>query len=478
MADERIRSLLLLNADVDERRLIAAIAARAGWSVAAVGDENAAKALLRGPHGRDIHAALIAAWDVESGPEQIANLRRLRDKLPVIVLSHGDTVSIAVEAMRAGASDFLVRPVAPERLLEALAASADRRKGAGELAPVSEKLAPPLALEQLIGASPEFRTALAVAAKAARNRLPILIVGEPGTGKETVARAIHAASLRAKGPLLALDCKAVAANIIDSELFGHEKGAFPGAFSAKVGKLVQADGGTLILDEIAALPEETQERLDRMLATGEVRPVGLNGSQSVDVRVIATSSRQLPENFNAPLAERIAATTVNLPSLRERSGDIPALARHLLTRFSDQAGMRPLSIGNDALAVLMRYGWPGNVRQLAGVLFRAGLHCDGNSLTAEHFPHIAIQSRYTNRRSDFSPTLSKSSSDEAISGAPGVTLYTGEGHLRPLEEIEADIIRLAIGHYGGRMTEVARRLGIGRSTLYRKLGDLGIETAA
>ena len=478
MADERIRSLLLLDADADERRLISAIAARAGWSVAAASDDKNAKSLLRGPHGRDIHAALIASWDGDQGPQQIAGLREQRDKLPVIVLSHGDTVSNAVEAMRAGATDFLVRPVAAERLLEALAASADRRKGAGELAPVSEKLAPPLALEQLIGAAPEFRAALAVAAKAARNRLPILIVGEPGTGKETIARAIHAASLRAKGPLVALDCKAVAANIIDSELFGHEKGAFPGAFSAKTGKLVHANGGTLILDEAGALPAETQERLDRMLATGEVRPVGLNGSQSVDVRVIATSNRPLPENFDASLAERITATTVNLPPLRERSGDIPALARHLLSRFADQAGMRTLSIGNDALAILMRYGWPGNVRQLAGVLFRAGLQCDGNSLTAEHFPHIAIQSRYTSRRSDFSPNLSKANSDEAISGAPGVTLYTSEGHLRPLEEIEADIIRLAIGHYGGRMTEVARRLGIGRSTLYRKLGDLGIETAA
>ena len=478
MADERIRSLLLLDADADERRLISAIAARAGWSVAAANDDKNAQSLLRGPHGRDIHAALIASWDGTQGPQQIAALREQRNKLPVIVLSHGDTVSNAVEAMRAGASDFLVRPVAAERLLEALAASADRRKGAGELAPVSEKLAPPLALEQLIGAAPEFRAALAVAAKAARNRLPILIIGEPGTGKETIARAIHAASLRAKGPLIALDCKAVAANIIDSELFGHEKGAFPGAFSSKTGKIVQADGGTLILDEIAELPAETQERLDRMLATGEVRPVGLNGSYSVDVRVIATSSRQLPESFDAALADRVTATTVNLPPLRERSGDIPALARHLLTRFADQAGMRSLSIGNDALAILMRYGWPGNVRQLAGVLFRAGLQCDGNSLTAEHFPHIAIQSRYTNRRSDFSPNLSKANSDEAISGAPAVTLYTSEGHLRPLEEIEADIIRLAIGHYGGRMTEVARRLGIGRSTLYRKLGDLGIETAA
>ena len=478
MADERIRSLLLLNAEADECRLISAIAARAGWSVAAAADEKAAASLLKGPHGRDIHAALLASWNDESGPSQIAALRGRRDKLPVIVLSQGDTVSVAVEAMRAGATDFLVRPVAAERLLEALATSADRRKGAGELAPVSEKLAPPLLLEQLIGAAPEFRAALAVAAKAARNRLPILIIGEPGTGKETVARAIHAASLRAKGPVIALDCKAVAANIIDSELFGHEKGSFPGAFSSKTGKLVHADGGTLILDEVAALPADTQERLDRMLATGEVRPVGLNGSYSVDVRVIATSSRQLPETFNPALAERISATAVTLPPLRERSGDIPALVRHLLMRFSEHAGMRPLSIGNDALAVLMRYGWPGNVRQLAGVLFRAGLHCDGNSLTAEHFPHIAIQSRYTSRRSDFSPSLSKASSDEAISGSPGVTLYTGEGHLRPLEEIEADIIRLAIGHYGGRMTEVARRLGIGRSTLYRKLGDLGIDTAA
>jgi DNA-binding NtrC family response regulator len=477
MREDPTRSLLLLDSDADERRLISAIASRAGWSVVGAADEETAIALLQGPHGREVRAVLLGGWSEDSGPGLVAALREQSPKVPIVVLSD-DTVSVAVEAMRAGASDFLVRPVAPERLIDALAANADRRKGAGELAPVSEKLAPELSLEQLIGAAPEFRAALAVAAKAARNRLPILIVGEPGTGKETVARAIHSASLRAKGPLLTLDCKAVAANIIDSELFGHEKGAFPGAFGSKVGRVVQANGGTLLLDEIAALPAETQETLDRVLATGEVRPVGLNGSHSVDVRVIATCSRPLPDDFHAGLAERIGATTVTLPPLRDRSGDIPPLARHLLTRFCEQTGLRPLSIGNDALAVLMRYGWPGNVRQLAGVLFRAGLQCDGSSLTAEHFPHIAIQSRFSGRRSDFSPTMSKARTDEMIAGSPGVTLYTGDGHLRPLEEIEADIIRLAIGHYRGRMTEVARRLGIGRSTLYRKLGELGIDTAA
>jgi DNA-binding NtrC family response regulator len=478
MREEPTRSVLLLDANADERRLIAAIAARAAWSVVGAADAELAVALLQGPHGREVQAAIFGSWDLDQGPALIEALREHRPNLPVIVLSHSDTVSSAVDAMRAGASDFLVRPVAPERLLEALAANADRRRASGELAPVSEKLAPPMELEQLVGSVAEFRAALAVAAKTARNRLPLLIVGEPGTGKETVARAIHAASLRNKGRLLSLDCKAIPENIIDSELFGHEKGAFPGAFASKTGKLVQADGGTLILDEIAALPTETQDLLDRVLATGEVRPVGLNGSYSVDVRVIATTSRPLPDDFNTGLAERIAATTVFLPPLRERSSDIPALARHLLNRVAEQAELKPLSIGDDALALLMRYGWPGNVRQLAGVLFRAALQCDGTSLTAEHFPHIAVQSRFTGRRTDAAPTLSKARSDEAIAGAPSVTLYTADGHLRPLEEIEADIIRLAIGHYRGRMSEVARRLGIGRSTLYRKLGGLGIDTAA
>ena len=478
MREEVLRSLLLVDADANERRQLSAVASRAGWSTVGADCIETAVGLLQGPHGREVRAAVLSSWTGDQGPAIIEALRRCRPALPVIVLADGGSVALAVEAMRAGASDYLAKPIAPERLMDALVANADRRRAAGELAPLSEKIAPDLSLDQLVGAASDFRASLAVAAKAARNRLPILIVGEPGTGKETFARAIHHASLRARGPLVQVDCKAVAANIIDSELFGHMPGAFPGAFAERVGRIVEADGGTLLLDEIGALPAETQARLDRVLATGEVRPVGCNGSNSVDVRLIATSSRPLPEDFDANLGERIAGTTVILQPLRDRSGDIPALARHLLTRFAEEPGMRPLSIGNDALAVLMRYGWPGNVRQLAGVLFRAALQAEGNSLTAEDFPHIAIQSRFSGRRSDVSPDIGKASEDAAMSGGPGVNLYCHDGHLRSLDDIEADIIRLAIGHYRGRMTEVARRLGIGRSTLYRKLGELGIDTAA
>ena len=164
MREEPTRSLLLLDSNADERRLISAIAARAGWSVVGAADAELAVGLLQGPHGREVQAAIFGSWDVEQGPALIEALREHRSNLPVIVLSHSDTVSTAVEAMRAGASDFLVRPVAPERLLETLAANADRRRASGELAPVSEKLAPPLELEQLVGSAPEFRAALAIAA--------------------------------------------------------------------------------------------------------------------------------------------------------------------------------------------------------------------------------------------------------------------------------------------------------------------------
>jgi Response regulator containing CheY-like receiver, AAA-type ATPase, and DNA-binding domains len=286
-----------------------------------------------------------------------------------------------------------------------------------------------------------------------------------------LVRAMHAASPRAKTAFRSINVGAVPASSLGSMLFGHEKGAFAGAFDRQVGALQHCDGGTLVLDEVDRLSIELQDRLLEALTNRTVRPIGAQHSFKVDVRVISASNLPLADlvaagHFRAELLELLSGTKIVLPPLRERAGDIPALTRHFLARIGEQPGLRPLGITDGALQLLAAFDWPGNVRQLQAVLFRAAVFCDGNALTADDFPQ-----------------LSQMIGELETGGLPaqegvGVQLYTADGNLRPLEEIEADVIRLAIGHYRGRMTEVARRLGIGRSTLYRKLSDLGIESAA
>ena len=327
--------------------------------------------------------------------------------------------------------------------------------------------------ESMIGASPNFRKALAVAAKAARGHGHVLIEGESGTGKEVLMRAIHAASPRAKSPLRIVNIAGLAANSIESNLFGHEKGAFPGAFERQIGAMQHSDGATIALDEVDRLPLSVQERLLESLRRNDVRPIGARHSFRVDVRVIAASNMPLQDlvdvgEFLPDLLELLSPTKVELPPLRERTGDIPALTRFFLARIGEQPGLRELGITDGALSLLAAYDWPGNVRQLQAVLFRAAVFCDGDALTSDDFPQLL----------SILGTDSSSVAANPRQESSGVMLYTPDGHLRPLEDIEADVIRLAIGLYRGRMTEVARRLGIGRSTLYRKLSELGIDNAA
>ncbi len=298
----------------------------------------------------------------------------------------------------------------------------------------------------------------------------MLIEGENGVGKEVIAEAIHAASPRARRPMVTVNCGALPANLVESELFGHEMGAFTGAFERKVGRFAQADGGTLFLDEVGEMPLDAQVKLLRFLQSGEVHAIGARHAREMDVRVIAATNRRLGDEveagrFRADLADRLSVVPVTIPPLRERVGDIPALTRHLLARIAQQPGLRALGITDEALQLLGQYDWPGNVRQLGDALFRAAVLCEGAALTRADFPQI--ESLGARRHA---------TTQAAMAG--GVTLFRPDGNMRPLEDIEADVIRLAIGHYRGRMTEVARRLGIGRSTLYRKLGELGIESAA
>lgn len=464
------RLLLLIDDEPAQRRLVSALAARGGWRSIFAADAEMAIATLGTQDGMQLDAILLdhSSPDVDAAP-LIAELRARRPALPILMLTANGSVAQAVAAMRAGATDFLVKPLAPERLLSALEAVI-AGTAAGELRPLTEKIPALLGFDEIVGSAPDFRAALAIAAKAARARVPVLIEGESGVGKEVVAEAVHAASPRGKKPMVTVNCGAIPANLVESELFGHEKGAFTGAFERKIGRFVEADGGTLFLDEIGEMPLDAQVKLLRVLQGGDVHPIGARHPREVDVRVIAATNKRLLDEveagrFREDLYYRLNVVQVTIPPLRERTGDIPALTRHLLARIAQQPGLRPLGITDDALALLTDYDWPGNVRQLQNALFRAAVLCDGAALTRHDFPQIAALG---NRRI----------ATQAAAVAGGVTLFRPDGNLRALEDIEADVIRLAIGHYRGRMTEVARRLGIGRSTLYRKLGELGIDSAA
>ncbi|MFA7596674.1 MAG: sigma-54 dependent transcriptional regulator [Novosphingobium sp.] len=471
MAEPEQRLLMLIDDEPAQSRLISALAAREGWRTIVVGDSETAIATLGTRDGMQLGAIILDQWvPGDDACALISELKVRRPALPILMLTTSASPLLAVEAMRAGATDYLVKPVAPDRLMQALRSATTRETPRDELQPLAEKMPATLDFDAMIGTAPAFRDALAKAAKAARGHAPLIIEGESGTGKEMLVRAIHAASPRAKAPLRIINVGSVPANSIESMLFGHEKGAFTGAFDRQIGALQHCDGGTLVLDEIDLLPPSVQERLGEAITTGQVRPIGANHRFRVDIRYIAAANTRLQDLvedglFDGNLLNALSITRVTLPALRDRTGDIPGLSRHFLHRIGEQPGLRPLGITDSALALLAAYDWPGNVRQLQAVLFRAAVFCEGEALTADDFPQLK---ELLGTSASPPPPLQES---------VGVMLFTADGNLRPLEDIEADIIRLAIGHYRGRMTEVARRLGIGRSTLYRKLGDLGIENS-
>ncbi|MEE9433079.1 MAG: sigma-54 dependent transcriptional regulator [Sphingorhabdus sp.] len=476
MSEQDTRLLMLVDDEPAQCRLVSAIAGRAGWRTVFARDAETAIAMLGTQDGMMLDAILLDQWVPGSDSAQlISELKSRRPALPILLMTAMGSNESAIAAMRAGACDYIIKPVAAERLIAALSLATDNSKDFGELQPLTEKISQALEFEEIVGAAPAFRTALAIAAKAARSKAPIFIEGGPGVGKEVVADAIHAASPRTKLPYLKVNCGAIAPNLLDSVLFGHEKNAFTGAFDRRVGILQQAEGGTVFLDEVDQLPQETQVRLVRLLTEHEIQPLGCGHSYRIDIRLITAcngdlSAKLASGEFREDLFYRLNIVQLTIPPLRERTSDIPALARHFLGRMANQPGLRSLGITDEALNLLRGYEWPGNVRQLQSALFRAAVLCDRDALTPEEFPQIAAA---VGDNSDQAKAAGVAGNDGI-----GVTLFEDDGNLRPLEDIEADVIRLAIGHYRGRMTEVARRLGIGRSTLYRKLADLGIDNAA
>jgi DNA-binding NtrC family response regulator len=361
-----------------------------------------------------------------------------------------------------------------------------------------------LTFKDIITRSARMHAVLRQAEKAAGSAIPVLIEGRSGVGKELIARAIHGSSERKSRPFVAVNCGAIPENLVESILFGHEKGAFTGATDRHTGKFVEAHGGTLFLDEVGELPLPAQVKLLRAIQEGEVEPVGARKSVKVDVRLISATNRDLIADvkdgrFREDLFYRLHVFPISVPALAERPEDIPELARHFLARFAAEEGKRIHRIGGEALALLSAYRWPGNVRQLENAMFRAVVLADGDEIGVADLPQIAA---LVQRQGIASPATAPLTAEpleaapllavqtplamQEFSPQPGsiapsmpehgpaLGLLDPHGEVRPLEDLEADVIRFAVAHYRGQMSEVARRLKIGRSTLYRKLDALGL----
>jgi DNA-binding NtrC family response regulator len=488
--------VLVVDDDPVQRRLLENMARKAGYDVLlASGGDEALNLLADNP--RIDCVVLDLVMPELDGLGLLARMREDGLTIPVIVQTAHGGIDNVVSAMRAGAADFVVKPVGFERLQVSIKNAVINTALANELARTKRSREGTLTFKDIVTRSPLMSAVLRNAEKTAASNIPVLIEGESGVGKELIARAIHGSGERKSTPFVAVNCGAIPDNLVESILFGHEKGAFTGATERHAGKFVEADGGTLFLDEVGELPLAAQVKLLRAVQEGEVEPVGGRKPVKVDVRLVSATNRNLAEDvksgrFREDLFYRLHVFPIAVPPLRERPEDIPELVRHFLVRFSAEEGKTIRSVSGDALGLLSRWRWPGNVRQLENAVFRAVVLADGESIGLNEFPQIAAQVPDSPDTVPASPDLS--SDLVLLADAPamivepghpagpswhqgGLPLLGSDGQVRPLEDVEAELIRFAITHYRGQMSEVARRLKIGRSTLYRKLESLGYSEA-
>jgi len=485
-------SILIADDDPVQRRLVENMVQKCGYEAVVVENGDAVLAMLTGGDAAAIDAVVLDL--VMPGLDGMGVLARMREAglaIPVIVQTAHGGIDNVVSAMRAGAQDFVVKPVGLERLQvslrNALAASALK----GELQRIRHSREGRLTFNDIITRSEAMAAIMRTAQKAATSGIPVLIEGESGVGKELFARAIHGSGERRSKPFVAVNCGAIPDNLVESILFGHEKGAFTGATERHLGKFVEASGGTLFLDEVSELPLAAQVKLLRALQEGAVEAVGGRKPVKVDVRIISATNRKLLDHvksghFREDLFYRLHVLPLTVPPLRARREDIPHLLRHFLARFAAEENRAVSGISAEAVAHLAQFDWPGNIRQLENAVYRAVVMSEGDQLELADFPLMlaALQTSVAPEDSyepvtvapalhQGAPTL-VSGSDIPIAPLPShgtLPMLTASGEMRPLEEMENEIIRFAIAHYRGQMSEVARRLKIGRSTLYRKLDE-------
>src|SRR5437762_6093683 len=493
-------SILIVDDDAVARRLVENMVQKCGYETLVVESGDAAIAMLTAPDAPAIDAVVLDL--VMPGLDGMGVLIKIREaglNIPVIVQTAHGGIDNVVSAMRAGAQDFVVKPAGIERLQVSLRNALNASALKGELQRIRHSREGRLTFADIITRSESMTGVVHIAQKAAASTIPVLIEGESGVGKELFARAIHGSSERKSKPFVAVNCGAIPDNLVESILFGHEKGAFTGATERHTGKFVEASGGTLFLDEVSELPLPAQVKLLRALQEGAVEAVGGRKPVKVDVRIISATNRKLLErvksgHFREDLFYRLHVLPLTIPPLRMRREDIPHLLRHFLARFCAEENRLITGISGEAMAHLSQLEWPGNIRQLENAVYRAVVMSDGDQLSLADFPQAAAQSPpMSEAHSQHSEPLVlgpgfHSTAPAMVSGneipivplpsAGTLAMLTTSGEMRPLEEMESEIIRFAISHHRGQMSEVARRLKIGRSTLYRKLDEAPTEDPA
>ena len=476
-------SSIILIADDDpvQRRLLEAMVRRFGYEVESV---DGGEAVLTRLEAADKPAIAMVILDLVmpdlDGMGVLGKLRERKLTTPVIVQTAHGSIETVISAMRAGAVDFVVKPVGAERLQISIKNALRADALEDEIRRMNRKASGTLGLKDIATRSPEMERIIRLGERAAKSTIPVLIEGESGVGKELIARAIQGASDRRGKPFVTVNCGALPENLVESILFGHEKGAFTGATEKHTGKFLEANGGTLFLDEVGELPLETQVKLLRALQEGEIDPVGGKRSIKVDIRLISATNQNLIElvkrgAFREGLYYRLNVFPISIPPLRSRRDDIPDLARRFTARFAAEEGRKLRGMSSEAVSLLTRYNWPGNVRQLENAVFRAVVLAEGDELTVAEFPQIAAQVDGFDVRIPPAPPVTQKEIVRIEVRDPNVLRLLDEnGNVRRLEDMEAESIRFALAHYRGQMSEMARRLGIGRSTLYRKMKDYGL----
>jgi DNA-binding NtrC family response regulator len=491
--DAMASTILIVDDDPVQRRLLEAMVRRFGYEPIVTDSGEAGLRALTSEDGDRIDVVVLDLIMPElDGIGMLEKMRAAGIETPVIVQTANGSIDAVVSAMRAGALDFVVKPVGVERLQVSLqnALRVDGLKD--EIRRMRRRATGTLTFKDLATRSPDMGRVIRLAERAAKSNIPVLIEGESGVGKEVLARAIQGSSDRRGKPFITVNCGAIPENLVESVLFGHEKGSFTGATDKHIGKFVEANGGTLFLDEIGELPLDAQVKLLRAIQEGEVDPVGGRKSVRVDIRLISATNKSLLDQvkqgrFREDLYYRLNVFPMTLPPLRARREDIPDLTMSFITRFAAEEGKRVRGISAEALELITNYAWPGNVRQLENALFRAVVLADRDELTVSEFPQIASQVEGYGVHIPPAPVFAETGTAQAplreivrveVQDPNAISLVDEEGELKTLDGLEAEIIRFALRHYRGHMSEVSRRLGIGRSTLYRKLKDFGLEEEA